>query len=79
MSRARPVGRERDEETGKYETVYSSEEILDLLAGTRLSTSEVAEELDCHRTTAHERLIQLEDDKKIKSKKVGNTLLWEVN
>lgn len=72
------VPRRRDDETGEYEVVYSDETILELLRGTRLSTSEVAEELDCHRTTAHERLVELENEGEVISTKVGNTFIWEI-
>ncbi|QGA82095.1 putative transcriptional regulator, contains HTH domain [Halomicrobium sp. LC1Hm] len=70
--------RRRNDESGRYQEVYSDEDILSLLEGTRLSTSEVADQLDCHRTTAHDRLTELEDEGKITSKQVGNTLLWEI-
>lgn len=69
--------RRRDDETGKYEIVYSDETVLDLLRGTRLSTREVADELGCHRTTAYEKLSKIEEDGKITSTEVGNTLIWE--
>lgn len=71
--------RRRDDETGQYETVYSDETVLELLRGTRLSTSEVAEALDCHRTTAHDRLTTLEEEGSISSTKVGNTYIWEID
>jgi len=70
--------RRRDEETGQYREVYSDEIILDLLRGTRLSTSEVADELDCHRTTAHDRLVELREGGKVVSMRAGNTRIWEV-
>jgi predicted ArsR family transcriptional regulator len=71
--------RERDEETGEYQREYTDGEIRELLRETRLSTREVADALGCHRTTAHERLTELEDEGRIKSKSVGNTLLWELS
>lgn len=70
--------RRRDNETGQYEVVYSDEDVLNLLRDTRLSTSEVADELGCHRTTAHDRLVELEDEGKVISSAVGNTLMWEI-
>ena len=70
--------RKRDEETGLYEEVYSQDDVLDALRGTRLSTSEVADALGCHRTTAHQRLTQLEEGGTVTSSKAGNTLIWEV-
>ena len=72
------VPRRRDEETGEYELSYTDETILQLLRGTRLSTSEVAEELDCHRTTAHARLVELENKGDVISSKAGNTFIWEI-
>lgn len=69
--------RERDAESGRFEQVYSDEEILSLLRGTRLATSEVADALDCHRTTAHEKLRELERNGSIEAHSAGNTLIWE--
>lgn len=71
--------RERDEDSGLYKEVYTDEDFLDVLSGTRLSTSEVAEELDCHRTTAHEKLRSMEDEELVVSTRAGNTFIWEVS
>jgi len=71
------VPRRRNSDTGKYDEVYSDEDIIELLTRTRMATSEVADELDCHRTTAHSKLRDLEDKGEIISTKVGNTLIWE--
>ena len=70
--------RRRNEETGQYEEVYSDEAILELLRDTRLSTSEIANKLGCHRTTAYDRLIEMEEQNKVNSSAVGNTLIWEI-
>lgn len=72
------VPRKRDEDSGLYEEVYTDEDFLDVLSETRLSTSEVAEELDCHRTTAHEKLSSMEDEGLLVSTQAGNTFIWEV-
>jgi predicted ArsR family transcriptional regulator len=69
--------RERDSESGRFKQVYSDEKLLSLLQDTRLATSEVAEELNCHRTTAHEKLRGLEDDGLVQAHSAGNTLIWE--
>ena len=69
--------RKRDEDTGLFEKVYSQDDVLDALRGTRLSTSEVADALGCHRTTAHQRLTQLEEGGTVTSSQAGNTLIWE--
>lgn len=70
--------RQRNSETGQFEEVYSDEEIIDILEGTRLGTSEVADRLGCHRTTAHEKLIHLQEEGLIQSTRVGNTMIWEL-
>lgn len=70
--------RRRDTETGLYEEVYSDDVIVTLLEGTRLSTGEVAKELDCHRTTAHKRLSELEEEGVVVSTEAGNTYIWEL-
>jgi DNA-binding IclR family transcriptional regulator len=72
------MSRQRDSESGRYEEVYSEADIIELLDGTRLGTSEVADHLGCHRSTAHDRLTQLEKEGLITSTKVGNTLVWEL-
>lgn len=72
------VPRRRDESTGKYDEVYSEVEIINLLSDTRMATSEVADALGCHRTTAHTRLRELEEENEIESVEVGNTLIWEL-
>lgn len=71
------VTRKRDRETGQYQRVYTEEEITELLDGTRLSTAEVAEALGCHRTTAHERLTDLEEAGVVNSTRVGSAKVWE--
>lgn len=73
------VPRRRDDETGQYEEAYSDEAVLDALRDTRLSTREVADELDCHRTTAYDRLSELEKSGRIISTEVGNTIIWELD
>jgi len=70
--------RDRDQESGQYTEVYTKSDFVDLLSGTRLSTSEVAEHLDCHRTTAFDKLREYEEEELLKSTSVGNTLLWEL-
>jgi DNA-binding transcriptional MerR regulator len=70
--------RDRDQDSGKYTEVYPKSDFIDLLSDTRLSTSEVADHLDCHRTTAFDKLRQYEQEGLLKSTSVGNTLLWEL-
>ena len=70
--------RRRDPESGQYTDVYSEEEVLEVLRETRLGTSEVAEELGCHRTTAHSLLIDMQKEGLVESEQVGNTLVWTI-
>jgi len=72
------VPRRRNSDSGQYEEVYSTEEIVGLLQDTRLGTSEVADRLGCHRTTAHDRLNELERQGIITHDRVGNTHLWSL-
>ena len=70
--------RERDRESGQFEQVYTDEDVLSVLRGTRLATREVADELKCHRTTAHDKLRELEAEGLVRASQAGNTLIWEV-
>lgn len=70
--------RRRDPESGQYSKVYSEQEVVGVLEGERLGTSEVAEKLGCHRTTAHDLLTNMAVDGLVESKRVGNTLMWTV-
>ena len=71
------MGRKRDPETGKYRRSYTDEDFLNLLEETRLATSEIADRLGCHRTTAHSKLRELEERKVVESTEAGSTLIWE--
>lgn len=73
------MSRRRNSDSGKYEEVYSAEEIIDLLRNTRLGTSEVADKLECHRTTAHERLHELKREGIVTCDRVGNTQMWSLD
>jgi len=71
-------GKDREEDSGKYTTSYSDSDFLDAIS--RLDgmagTSDIAEEVDCTRRTAYTRLKSLEDDNQVKSRKVGNSIVW---
>lgn len=68
----------RDSDTGRFSEIYDEKRICEVLENTRLSTSEVAEELNCHRTTAHRKLTELKDKGILNCTKAGNTLIWEL-
>lgn len=70
--------RRRNSDSGQYEEVYSTKDIVELLRDTRLGTSEVADELGCHRTTAHDRLHELKQGSIVTCERVGNTQIWSL-
>lgn len=65
------------DETGQYTAKYAE---ADILAAVRehapAATSEVAEAVGFARQNADYRLRRLADDGKVRSKKVGPTLVW---
>ena len=69
---------ERDEDTGKFTSTYPHQEFLDSLESLsgQASTQEIADEVGCAYRTAYQKLIELEEDDKITSKKVANARLW---
>lgn len=73
-------GKDREKETGKYSTSYPDSDFLnaiqtlDGMAG----TSEVAEEVGCTRRTAYTRLKSLEQDNRVISRKIGNSIVWSL-
>jgi len=73
--------RERDESSGKYTTEYSDDEFVEAIkeSGGTASTTEVSDLIDCDRRTAYLRLKELEEESRISSRKVGNSLLWIVS
>lgn len=75
------MGRERDEETGKFEEEFSDEDFVEALSGREggVSTSEVAEAVGCAYRTAHARLNDLETEGVVTSRRVANALLWELD
>lgn len=67
---------------GRFDSqpAFPDEEFLD--AVDRLdepTTGDVARSVGCARTTAHERLRELEDDGRLSSRRVGNALVWALN
>ena len=73
-------GKDREEESGKYTTSYPDSSFLDAIQqlGGMAGTSEIAEEISCTRRTAYTRLKSLEEEGRIESRKVGNSLIWKV-
>ena len=71
--------RRRNENSGQFEEVYDQNNILELLEDNRMATSEIADALGCHRTTAHGKLTRLENEELVESTQAGNTYIWEVS
>ncbi|ELZ01579.1 helix-turn-helix transcriptional regulator [Natrialba aegyptia] len=71
----------RDDESGKYTAGYTDDNAFEALKeyGGVATTSEVAEEMDCARRTAYNKLSSLEENGRITSRKSGRTRLWQVD
>jgi len=69
---------ERDEDTGKFTSSYSHQEFLDSLEALsgQASTQEIADKVGCAYRTAYQKLVELEEEEEISSKKVANARLW---
>lgn len=63
--------------TGQFATKYDEQDILDAVREYEpAATSEIAEEVGFARQNADYRLRRLEDEGKVRSKKVGASLVW---
>ncbi|WP_205628356.1 HNH endonuclease [Haloprofundus marisrubri] len=71
----------RDEESRKYSQGFEDEKFLTAIRelGGSAGTSEIAENVGCDRRTAYVRLKDLEEDERVGSRKIGNSLLWSVS
>lgn len=66
-------------ESGQFERDLSDEDILSAVGELDTpTTTDIAQEVECDRTTARYRLGLLEDDGQVTSKKVGPALVWEI-
>lgn len=69
--------KERDEDSGKFTEAVSDDEIISFIfEQDGVSTADVADEFDYKRASAYRRLKNLEKEEQIKSREVGNSLLW---
>lgn len=73
-------GKDREEESGKYTTSYSDSDFVDAIRqlGGLAGTSEIADAVGCTRRTAYTRLQSLENEDRVSSRKVGNSLVWMI-
>ena len=71
---------ERDKETGRYTGHYSTVDFFDAIEseGGMAGTGDIAGLVGCAHDTAYKRLRQMEKEGLVSSRKVGNTLLWEL-
>ncbi|WP_135807235.1 helix-turn-helix domain-containing protein [Halorussus marinus] len=71
--------RDRDEESGKFTEEYPPQEFLDAIAELGPSgTTDISDYVGCDRRTAYLKLKSLEEEGEVRSRKVGNSLLWEL-
>lgn len=70
--------RDRDKESGKFTEEYPAQEFLEALAELGPSgTTDISDYVGCDRRTAYLKLKSLEEEGEVRSRKVGNSLLWE--
>lgn len=77
----RTMGKQRDDDTGKYTETYPHEEFLTALKQLdgSASTQKIADEVGCAYRTAYAKLNDLESNEKVFSEKIGNSKLWKLN
>lgn len=72
--------RDRDEESGKFTEEYPPQKFLEALTELGPSgTTGISDYVGCDRRTAYLKLKSLEEDGEVRSSKVGNSLLWELD
>ncbi|WP_135855175.1 hypothetical protein [Halorussus salinus] len=70
-----PQQRSKD---GEFRTVYNDDKFLVCLQNQEAAdTRTIADTVGCSRRTAYTRLCELEEDGKVESNKVGNSILWK--
>lgn len=70
--------RDRDERSGKFTEEYPSQDFLNALAELGPSgTTDISDYIGCDRRTAYLKLKSLEEEGKVRSEKIGSSLLWE--
>ena len=71
---------DRDENTGRYTGKYPDKKFLDTIKNQdgMVGTGEIANTVGCAHDTAYKRLQKLENEEKVSSQKVGNTLVWSL-
>jgi predicted transcriptional regulator len=68
---------DRNDETGQFTPEFTDDEFIAALQDNGgATTSEVADAVGCKYRTAYNRLKDLEDEGRVTSREVGNSLLW---
>lgn len=72
------MGRQRSS-TGEFEPSFADNEFIDAIRENEpASTKEIGDTVGCSRQNADYRLRKIEEDGRVKSKLVGNSLVWMV-
>jgi DNA-binding MarR family transcriptional regulator len=75
----RNVPRKRDEDTGQYTETATDDEILEFLAeNDGAGTGDVADRFDYEQPSAYRRLKRLEEEGRVRSRRIGGSLLWTI-
>lgn len=71
----------RDTDSGRFLANFETEKFVGAVEefGPAVGTQEVADIIGCTRDTAYGRLMDLADDGKVETRKVGLSRLWSVN
>lgn len=70
--------RDRDD-AGEYEPAVTTADVMrvfESVDGPAITSTDVADELDCSKEVARERLGELADEGRIERRKAGRTVLW---
>jgi GTP-sensing pleiotropic transcriptional regulator CodY len=75
------MGRERDDESGKYTDAYSDEDFVQAIEGEDglVGTGDIADSVGCSHRQALNRLKRLEKRGIVTSEDVGKSLVWRHN
>jgi len=72
------MSRDRDETTGRYSEEYPVDSFIDAIEaeGGIAGTGEIARRVGCVHDTAYKKLRSMDEDGRVKSRKMGNTIAW---
>lgn len=71
----------RDRDSGKFTETYPLQDFLQSLESLsgQATTQEVADSVGCAYRTAYQKLVELEEEGEIVSKKIGSARLWSID